>query len=33
MIVFLVLGFVAGLRGVLRGVKRAERDEKEGKLG
>jgi len=33
MVLFIIFGFAAGLRSVMRGVKRAERDEKEGRLG
>ena len=33
MVLFIILGFAAGVRSVMRGVKRAERDEQEGRLG
>lgn len=33
MVVFLVLGFVAGLRSVIRAVRRADKAQEEGRLG
>ena len=33
MVLFLILGFVAGMRSVIRAVRRADKAQKEGRLG